>query len=155
MDPMTRLTFILWFLLIAASCTELCRADESPIRAAAISAGYAHDIDPDLVLAVIEVESQFRVDAVGVSHGEIGLMQLNPRWFPNASFDIEANVNAGVAYLAKLRSYCKVDCDGYGWVALYNTGPRQVERKRQLPYFKKVMRAYVNRKGARYAVLLD
>jgi soluble lytic murein transglycosylase-like protein len=63
--------------------------------------------DPLFVIAVIQVESRFDVEAVS-SEGARGLMQLLPRTFRLVSdakrmFDPVENVRAGIRYLEKLR----------------------------------------------------
>ena len=92
----------------------------------------------DLVLAVIEVESQF--DAFAVSPvGAMGLMQILPNtgealarrydhpWHgPRTLFDPVTNVRLGIAYLAELRHR-------FGqWptaLAAYNWGPSAIGRR--------------------------
>ena len=39
-----------------------------------------HHIQPELVLAVIQQESQFNPEAIGDSGDSLGLMQIQPRW---------------------------------------------------------------------------
>lgn len=62
-----------------------------------------NDLDPELILAVIAVESTFRPQVVSQS-GARGLMQIVPKWHPNkvkeiggpqALFDPEKNIYAG------------------------------------------------------------
>ncbi len=92
----------------------------------------AAQIDPLLVLAVIEVESSFDRDALS-DRGAMGLMQLRAPTlrreleraglepdFPN---DPVANVQAGVRYLRRL-----LDAFGRDDVALmaYNAGPNRI-----------------------------
>ncbi|MBW2270557.1 MAG: lytic transglycosylase domain-containing protein [Deltaproteobacteria bacterium] len=93
---------------------------------------------PDLVLAVIEVESQFDAFAVS-SAGAMGLMQILPGtgealarrygqpWHgPRTLFDPVVNVRLGIAYLAELRHR-------FGqWptaLAAYNWGPGAIGRR--------------------------
>ena len=117
----------------------------------------AQDLDPDLVIAVIEVESAGY--HLAVSHvGAMGLMQLMPatgeelarkhevEWMGNDTlFDPTINVKLGTAYLRQL-------ADRYGNVAValaaYNWGPgaidRRIRRGDTVPskYIEQVMRAY-------------
>lgn len=53
-----------------------------------------------LALGVIQVESGFHADAVS-SRGCYGLMQLNPKYFPD-KLSPEDNIREGVAYLGRL-----------------------------------------------------
>lgn len=101
----------------------------------------AHQIDPLLVTAVIRVESKFDPKAVG-SSGEIGLMQLHPRWFADASFDIRKNISAGVRHLAWSRKYCPHQT-GHQWVICFNNGVNRAPKYPTLhPYYKAVTSEY-------------
>jgi len=98
----------------------------------------AHNLDPGLVVAVIEVESAGY--HLAVSHvGAMGLMQLLPstgkelagrmniEWKgPDTLFDPIINVKLGTAYLSQL-------ADRYGSVdtalAAYNWGPGRIDRR--------------------------
>lgn len=119
----------------AASLTpaEVAQVSEAIRRGAA-----RFGLTPELVLAVIEVESGF--DAFAVSKvGAVGLMQILPStgkalaarlglpWRgPRTLFDPAANVTLGIAYLAELR-------DRFGhWptaLAAYNWGPGAIGRR--------------------------
>jgi len=121
------------------------------------SASRRHGLDPELVLAVLLVESggyNFAVSSVGA----MGLMQLMPPtgeelarrhglpWHgPETLFDPVTNVTLGVAYLKQLS-------DRFGsWstaLAAYNWGPGRIDRRLRrgaaLPviYVEQVMRFY-------------
>lgn len=56
---------------------------------------------PELVIAVIETESAGRHDVIS-SHGCIGLMQLDPRYFSGNLFDWRNNIDQGTDYLLEL-----------------------------------------------------
>jgi soluble lytic murein transglycosylase-like protein len=98
----------------------------------------AHGFEPGLVLAVIEIESQF--DAFAVSRvGAMGLMQLMPNtgaylaerhgvaWNgPRTLFDPVANVMLGVAYLEELRDHFEELSTA---LAAYNYGPSAIRRR--------------------------
>mgnify|MGYP000895443525 FL=1 len=96
----------------------------------------AHDLDPAFVAAVIEVESNFRPDAV--SHkGAIGLMQIMPEtaaWLGEQGgqaiskehlFDPKINVEVGTHYLKYLLDRFPTD---YAALAAYNAGPTNARR---------------------------
>jgi soluble lytic murein transglycosylase-like protein len=78
-------------------------------RAAAIGwADYyatAYRVPPDLVHAIIEVESAWQVHAMSTK-GAVGLMQLMPAtavtFGVTNRFDVQQNIRGGVAYLARL-----------------------------------------------------
>ena len=84
----------------------LVSADErAAIMRAVLAEGLRHGLDPDLLLAVIEVESGF--DRFAVSHtGAQGLMQVMPFWKaalgrPNDNLmRVDTNVRYGAAILA-------------------------------------------------------
>lgn len=108
------------------------------VARAILDASKRYDIELDLVLAVIHVESRY--DAFAVSPvGALGLMQILPStgqelaerygiaWRgPRTLFDPVANVELGVAYLKQLS-------DRYGStqlaLAAYNWGPGHIDRR--------------------------
>lgn len=71
--------------------------------------GEEYDICPELLMAIIEAESDGDADAVG-RYGEAGLMQIYPRWHMDRAyelgvynlFDAEGNIRVGADYLAEL-----------------------------------------------------
>jgi soluble lytic murein transglycosylase-like protein len=105
-----------------------------------------HALDPDLVRAVIRVESGWNPRAVS-RKGAMGLMQLMPATAAEYGvadpFNPTENIRAGVAYLRRL-----IDrFDGRTELALaaYNAGPGAVERyHRTVPPYRET-RAYVRR----------
>jgi soluble lytic murein transglycosylase-like protein len=66
----------------------------------------ANGIPPDLLARIAYQESHFRNDIVSCSmvssDGCVGLMQLSPRFFPNAGEDWEADVTTAANYLISL-----------------------------------------------------
>jgi soluble lytic murein transglycosylase-like protein len=86
-----------------------------------------HGLDPALVMGVIQVESRFKGRAV--SHrGALGLMQIVPLTAEELGLedplDPQANLEAGVRYLARLKRYFKGDRRLF--LAAYNAGPTRV-----------------------------
>lgn len=81
------------------------KAPAERIAKAVLNASEKHRADPLLALSVIETESTYNPNAVGLS-GERGLMQITKRTAKSLdlpwddAFDIERNVDAGVRYLA-------------------------------------------------------
>ena len=110
----------------------------------------AYHLDPALVRAVIQVESQWNPAAVS-SAGAMGLMQLMPatarRYGVTHPFWIHENVRAGTAYLADLIRLF------HGNLALamaaYNAGERRV-LARGTRYANKDVYSYVTQVAARY-----
>ena len=104
-----------------------------------------HGLSPDLVRAVIQVESAFNPKAVS-SKGAMGLMQLMPataqEFGVKNPFHPDQNIAAGVAYLRELlnRYDNKVDLA----LAAYNAGPANVEKYGDVPPFSET-RSYVKR----------
>ena len=96
------------------------------INAAIADAASSTGLDPNLIRAVIQTESSFRVDAVSGA-GAQGLMQLMPGTAGELGvtdpFDAYQNVNGGAAYL-------KRQINRFGDVRLalaaYNTGPARI-----------------------------
>jgi len=94
-------------LLFSLGTRCLCAGQAERIAAAQRADYYAdrYGVPPDLVDAIIEVESAWKPNAVSTK-GALGLMQLMPAaavTFGVANrFEIEQNIRAGVAYLARL-----------------------------------------------------
>ena len=102
-------------------------------------------LDPNLVLAVVEVESNFNPKAKSQKNAQ-GLMQLIPatakRFGVKDVWDPEQNLRGGMAYLRWLLDHFE------GNIALalaaYNAGEQAVERHGGVPPYKETQ-AYVQR----------
>ena len=135
---------LVFLLLVAAGAGFLARPAEAakrPFADIVDDAARQHGVDPDLVHAVIAVESGSRASAQSPA-GAQGLMQLMPgtqRHLGVAdAFDPHQNVDAGVAYLRRLT-------DEFGTVlaiAAYNAGPGAVRRYNGIPPYEET-HAYV------------
>ncbi len=103
-----------------------------------------HDLEPELVQAVIQAESGYNPKALS-SKGAMGLMQLMPATATllavDDPWDPEQNVRGGAAYLRQL-------FDRFGRLELalaaYNAGPTAVERYGDVPPYRET-RTYVTR----------
>lgn len=109
-----------------------------------------YDIDPELVMAFIAVESGFNAKAVSPKNAQ-GLMQLIPetaqRFRVKDAFNAEDNIKGGVAYLQWLLAFFKGNVPLVA--AAYNAGERAVERHRGIPPYPET-RDYVRRITALY-----
>lgn len=95
-----------------------------------------HGVDPELVKAVIQVESNYNDRAV--SHkGAMGLMQLMPataaRYGVVSAFEPEQNIEGGVRYLKDLLQLFNNDIRLAA--AAYNAGENRVIRINDVPNF--------------------
>jgi soluble lytic murein transglycosylase-like protein len=104
-----------------------------------------HNVDPALVRAVIETESNWNPAAYS-RKGAAGLMQLIPttaqRFGANDAFNPRQNVDAGVRYLRVLLERYNGNLDLA--LAAYNAGEGAVDRAHGVPSFRET-RNYVQR----------
>jgi len=104
-----------------------------------------HQVSPDLVKAIIAVESEFDQWAVS-SKGARGLMQLMPdtarRLGVADSFDARQNIFGGTQYLRMLLDQFGGDVDLA--LAAYNAGPTAVLRYGGIPPYRET-RGYVQK----------
>ena len=109
-----------------------------------------HQVDPDLVHAIVRVESNYNPNAVS-SRGAQGLMQLIPatarRFGVRDAFDPSANLEGGIRYLKHLMELYDGDLELV--LAAYNAGENAVSRYNGVPpfretrnYLRKISRIY-------------
>jgi soluble lytic murein transglycosylase-like protein len=121
------------------------QASQEEIDASIAMAAARHNVDPNLVRAVVKVESNFNSNAVS-RKGAMGLMQLMPSTAKQLKvqnpFDPDQNVDAGVRHLKQL-------LENYGGdvsltLAAYNAGSGAVARSAGVPHFAETQN-YVRR----------
>ena len=126
------------------------RGTPAEFKAHILNASRKYTVDPALIEAIIQVESNFRSDAVSRS-GATGLMQLMPGTARNLDvmdrFNPRDNIHGGVKYISELMK--RFDNNMTLAIAAYNAGPSAVERHNGVPpnaetprYVKKVFKAY-------------
>ena len=112
----------------------------------------AYKVDPDLVKAVIEIESSRDARAKS-SKGAMGLMQLIPataeRFGVSNAWDPRQNVKGGIRYLQYLLSYFEGNVDLA--LAGYNAGENAVDRHQGVPPYKET-RNYIRKIRKLYKV---
>jgi len=114
------------------------RRERPPVELAdlvrVLSAEY--ELNPDLVLAVVQVESNFNPNALSPKNGQ-GLMQLIPetaqRFGVKDVWDPEQNLRGGMAYLRWLLDHFEGDVTLA--LAGYNAGEATVQRYQGVPPF--------------------
>lgn len=139
------------------------RADTDALRRITQETAERHQIDPALVVAMIEAESNWNPRAVS-SKGALGLMQLIPataqRFNVGDVFDPAQNVEGGVKYLRWLLERYNGDLEKT--LAAYNAGEGVVDRANGVPnyaetraYVKKVTDAYFQSDSGRRPLQLN
>jgi soluble lytic murein transglycosylase-like protein len=136
-----------------AAVTQSARAAHAPLDARPFAdlidtVALKHGVDPELVHAVVQAESNYRADAKsGV--GARGLMQVMPATAKDFGirnlYDPHNNLEAGVQYL----KFLLARFDMKNAIAAYNAGPGAVRKYKGIPpfretqqYVKKVLKNY-------------
>jgi soluble lytic murein transglycosylase-like protein len=102
-------------------------------------------VDPALAVAVVEVESQYTVNAYREEwngSNSFGLFQINSQWHPQYRNNLVAHCDYGARYLAECIAR---EVDWETALTYYNSGYRDSPAGRR--YAVKVLRLYLSIKG--------
>lgn len=131
-----KITLLLLLVFASAATVHACEPVNSGDVLEMVKTIAAEEgLDPDLALAVVDVESAGGKHQVSAA-GAIGVMQLMPETASDYGVadrcDPQSNIRGGVRYLKKL--FEEFD-DPLLMLAAYNAGPERVYRKGGIPEF--------------------
>jgi soluble lytic murein transglycosylase-like protein len=128
---------------VAPAATDSSATAIGPYGEIITTLAQAHGVDPMLVRALIQVESNYQPTARS-RKGAMGLMQLMPstarEYNVRNPYDPKANISAGVKHLAALINRWGVELA----LAAYNAGEGAVEKFKGIPPYRET-REYVSR----------
>lgn len=129
-------TLLMLLISTSAITAQACEpVDSDSVLEMVRAIATEEELDPDLALAVVDVESAGGRHQVSDA-GAVGIMQLMPETASDYGVkdrcDPESNIRAGVRYLKKL--YGEFD-DPLLMLAAYNAGPERVYQKGGIPEF--------------------
>jgi len=90
------------------------------------AAARSHSLDPLMYYRQIWAESRFNPEAVNPKSGALGLGQMNPKYWPEATTDVKGNLELSAGYMAWLLE--RYDADYPAALAAYNFGPANVDK---------------------------
>ncbi len=128
---------------------------EEDLEAIILQQAHLHGLDPNLIKAIIMVESHFDSQAVS-ARGAQGLMQLMPATAGTLHigdpFHPEENIAGGVKYFRALLDQFQGDLTLA--LAAYNAGPAMVEKWQGVPPFPET-EAYIRKVKAWYRLFAN
>jgi soluble lytic murein transglycosylase-like protein len=145
--------FLTILLLLIATISASAQPDRSFSEQCVQRYAARYQVPPELIAALIDVESAWNPQAVSKTKGAMGLMQLMPdtarRFGAFSPFDVEQNIAAGTRYVTTLMWEFHGDLRLVS--AAYYAGDHWVGRK-QLSYSNPDVVAYVRAVRQRYMI---
>ncbi len=110
------------------------------INALVLKTASFYNVDPNLIMAIIQTESSFDSNALSPK-GAQGLMQLMPetalKYGANDAFDVQQNIDVGIHLISDLLQ--KYDGNIKLVLAAYNAGEGAVKKYNGIPPYKETI----------------
>lgn len=129
-----------WLIILSLFFTLPAYSESQILKQIIKEVAKKNGIDPNLAVAIAQVESSFNKDKEG-KLGEKGLFQLRPEFHEFSESDVYEQIEVAIKYLKYVQKHCEGIYDD-AWFICYNTGPFREEKLKEpkkFIYYTQVM----------------